>query len=522
MSNFSRVTVDQIHPMAVVAQSLDNQWVPPDLLRRMLRSGQDLAAVRSALREQVRGEYIRALVNSPQVVINRAFLYNNPVVFESFLPESPDRDAFLKLLTSGAILQMLVGEDSPIDPPAFLERRETPNFTLLKQGWEAWVAAAEEAHVHSLRFSWEDRGANNEQIRTRLGAAFTRRAQTLVNLYGPSLAHHLGVDLDTALKIKEHLVRVTERCADHARHDQAITREKLYAEFVTVDGKDPALGQYDNGKPFCAEVKNLIDLAYNVNLAIGLETLALTPSEALHRTALQEVEGVRRQGEPLSAAQLAEIIRGTAFDFIQETLFIDTFAKLSLRDVWDLRRSEEWNEYVRRMNGLLADPLAMFTDPEAGAPAVVRSYLDLLGETTRIATARYDARRPNRHVRDFSVVMGVEVAGAVLEYEVHPTGVAVALAGAVAAPLLSEAAKVTVRLGLRAREARRERAVLAAALDTRTQLLTGWVESGGRFWRELLREMDDVPGMDEARKLLRDRAAAMEGEPDSKVEDPLV
>jgi hypothetical protein len=87
------------------------------------------------------------------------------------------------------------------------------------------------------------------------------------------------------------------------------------------------------------------------------------------------------------------------------------------------------------------------------------------------------------------------------------------VAGAVAAPFVAEAARLTVRLGLRARRDRRERRRLAGTLDTQTQILNGWVESGGRFWGELLRELEDVPGMAEARRALAEQAAATEGEP---------
>jgi hypothetical protein len=517
MSQFTKITLDDLHPMAVVAQSLDNQWVPPALLRRMLADGLELGDVRDGLRDAVRAEYIRALINSPQVVINRAFLYNNPLVFEDFAADAADasdRAAFLSLLNSGAIVQLLLTEGSPLDQPAFLENQATPNYTMLEHGWRAWTAAAAESHVHSLRFSWTDDGANADQVRQRLARTFTDRGLRLVNLDAARLALDLGVDRDTALRVKRHLADVTAHCAEYAARDAFVTREVLYREFVTAAGTDPALGRYDPARPFCAEVKQLIDLAYSVNSATNLNALALTPSQALHRSALQEWEAVRRGSEPLSAAQLAQLLRGTAFDFVQETLFLDTFAKLSMRDVWDIRHSPQWAEYVRRMSRLLADPLGMFADPGAGAPAVVRAYLDLLGETTRIATGRHRADLPARRPRDFVAVVGVEVAGAVLEYEIAPSGIAVALAGAVAAPFVVEAARVIVRLGLRAAGDRGPRKRLAHALDAQTQILNGWVESGGRFWAELIKELEDIPGMAAATRALAEQAVATtEGEP---------
>lgn len=517
MNAFSKLTLDDLHPMAVVAQSLDNQWVPPALLRRMVAEGRELSDVRAELAADVRAEYVRSLVNSPQVVINRAFLYNNPVVFADFAEDGPDRDAFARLLSSGAIVQMLLGEQTPVDPPAFLERQSTPNYTTLAHGWQAWTQVAERSHVHSLRYSWDDPRANADQIRRRLAGEFTRRAQTLVNLHGPSLAMDLDVDLDAALRIKSRLAEVTARCADLATRDEFATRERLYGEFVTAPGTDPALGRFDGGKPFTAEVKELIDLAYNVNLATGLEALALTPAESLHRGVLQEWEPVKRRSTALSAQQLAELLRGTAFDFVQQTLFIDTFGKLSMRDVWDVRHTEQWATYVADMRRLLADPLNLFGDPMRGAPAVIRSYLDLLGETTRIATARDRPRAPRHRARDVAAVIGVEIAGALLELQVQSGGMQAALIGTVAAPFLTEAARVTVRLGMRAVSDRRERRAFDSALDSRTQVINGWVESGGRFWTELVAELRDVPGMSEAQRQLHGQAAATEGEVDEQL-----
>lgn len=514
MSDFKKLRIIDLDRLAVVAQSLDNQWVPPDLLGEMLKKGQNLADVRARLRNDVRAEYIRALVCSPQVLINRAFLYNNPVVFEDFRRGASNRDAFIGLLSSGAVVQFLVAEKTPVQEPRFLEDQSAPNYTLLREGWDAWTAAAEEAYVHSLRFSWDQDDTNGEVVRQRLARAFTQRAQNLVNLHGPTLAADLKVDPAFARDIKRRLVEVSNRCAELAAVDEFATRESLYREFVTAPQTDPAIGQYDLNRSHCMYVKQLIDLAYNVNLAVGLETFAQTPSDGLNRTVLQEWQAIRR-GAPLTAEQIAAIITGVAFDFVQGALFIDTFGKLTLKDVLDVRGSEQWSRYTDSMNALVASPLTMFDDPESGANAVVSAYIDLLAETTRVATARKRPGLPESVPRDLSVVLSVEVAGAVLEYQFLPEGLKVVLAGAVAAPLVAEAAKVCMRLGVRGRADRKERKALEAALDTRTQLLNGWVDSAGSFWRQLVAETKDFIDDEALAKILRPPpTASTDGDPD--------
>jgi hypothetical protein len=71
--------------VTVVAQCLDNQWVPRGLLHRMIGEKVALNAVESKRAPYVRAEYIRALINAQRVVCNRAYLFNNPVVFNDYL-----------------------------------------------------------------------------------------------------------------------------------------------------------------------------------------------------------------------------------------------------------------------------------------------------------------------------------------------------------------------------------------------------------------------------------------------------
>ncbi|WP_214326848.1 hypothetical protein [Nonomuraea sediminis] len=488
---FRKLETGDIDAMAVVAQSLDNQWVPPDLLHEMIDKRLEFSDVRERLRAAVRGEYIRSLINSTQVVINRSFFYNNPVLFEDFLPGATNRAGFIELLDQGAIVQMLLAERTPVEPPAFLVDQHAPHYTFMQQGWDAWEATAEEAEVHSLRLSWNDDGLNGDLIRQRLAAEFTRKAQTLVNLYGPTLAGDLGVDIDTAHAIKRRLADVAARCVQLSVEDKVATRETMYKEFLTADRSEPILGRFDRSRPFTAYVKQLIDLTHSANMAVALETLALTPADALHRATLQEWRSVGRGPQEVSAEQIGELLRGLAFEVVSEDLYLDTFAKLSLRDVVDVRASRQWADYVRLMKGMLEDPLGRFADPRRGAPAVIAAYVDLLAETTRIAAGRERPDKPLPMARSFALVASVDVAGALLEFTTGPHGVHVVVAGAVASTAASEVANVTVRVGLRALERRRRVARFGKALDTRTQILTGRTgDRAARFWQDLVAQFE--------------------------------
>src|SRR2546430_12767716 len=87
----------------VTIQALDNQWIPRSLLRKALQKGLT-ASIESQRKRQVRTEYVRALVNSERVVINRAFIYNSQAIFQDFSgKDSEGRKAFKALLEKGII-----------------------------------------------------------------------------------------------------------------------------------------------------------------------------------------------------------------------------------------------------------------------------------------------------------------------------------------------------------------------------------------------------------------------------------
>jgi len=513
MDNFERLLTSDLLPTAVVAQSVDNQWIPPELLGHVLKHGKSIHDVQERLERQARADYIRALINSPQVLVNRAFLYNNPLVFKDFTEDSPDRDSFIALANSGAIVQFLLGEHRPDDRPAALSNEAAANYTVLQEGWEAWRGIVDRARVHSARFSWDSDAENAEQLNQRLARKFTEGVMRLVTLEPQALSADLGVDLSTAHDLKHHLVTVTAHCAELAGSGELVTREKLYQKFIVQDGTTPAEGRYDLQKPHCGLTKQLIDLAYNVNIAAGVERLALTPALGMHRSTLQEWRPLARDPEnQISAPELADVLSGAAFDFVQQTLYLQSFRDLTIRDVEQIRGSDEWLLYSKNLNELLASPFDMFESEESGAKALMDSYVGVLRKSTRVALKRPAAIAPTTEPRDFAVALGVEVAGSTFSYCFGPTGPEIAVTGGA---LAAGAANVVVRLGVRGWNGMRKRRAWTSDLDNRVQLMSGWVNSADEFWRDFLARFEDVPGTDQARELLltRHSAASMDRGP---------
>src|SRR5260370_33339346 len=108
--------------------------------------------VEEQLNDMVRSEYMRALINGEQVIINRAFLYNNPAIVQDYSIAGKSREAFKTLLQDGVIIPSLYLENSPADEPLPALSGQ-PSFERLAA--EDWPKICEEVHTHCVRMSWE-------------------------------------------------------------------------------------------------------------------------------------------------------------------------------------------------------------------------------------------------------------------------------------------------------------------------------------------------------------------------------
>src|SRR6266702_6143134 len=101
---FMAIEPANLRSVPVLVQALDNQWLPHQLWHRVMGTGSLTMEMEEQLRQLVRTEYIRGLISGRQVVINRAFIYNTPIIFQDYLPESQNREAFKTLLGTGIIV----------------------------------------------------------------------------------------------------------------------------------------------------------------------------------------------------------------------------------------------------------------------------------------------------------------------------------------------------------------------------------------------------------------------------------
>jgi hypothetical protein len=494
---FAAIDGAGLDKIAVVLQCLDNQWVPRALLRRMLEGNKSLEDVAGERLQYVRSEYLRALVNARQIVVNRAFLYNSPAISRDLVSGGENHEAFRRLLDAGVVAPFLLNETSPID---------RPRFKVDERGFDAWKRMCQEARPRCVRLSWDD--AENASVMTEaLTQRFRTFAVSMSELNVPTFCRELGLGAQDARRLERRLAEVTARCAAERLEGREITREFLYSQFVVTDDTPTPLGRYDRHKPFSGEIKQLLDLRYNTNLPDALERYPLIPIDSMQRTALQEYRPAAN-AQPMSARELAHRIKDTVFQQTQGGLYIKSLGDLSLAELEKVRGTEAWNAYISSMENLVANPLT-FPDPDRGAAAVYHSYIDLARVVTRLAQQRRVQTTIDQWVPVVEIV--VEVAGAVLS--VIPSlldkdaAVACQVAGRVSEAIGKRAAPVVVRLVVRGLTERGSRAELATSID----LIKGKLDSAQEQWAELLAAFQKSPVYEDTARLRAQELGNMDG-----------
>lgn len=468
----------QLKPVAVVAQALDNQWVPQHLLGSMVRQGQGLKDVASQREQAVRTEYIRALVNAEQVVINRAFLYNNSIVARDYTAPGQQREAFKSLLAQGIIAPYLYAEESPDQPGGFTSNEATR---------AAWGRVCQEVRTQCVRLSWDSE--QNAARNKTMARTFDQWVRSAVSGDKSQFAGDLGIPPERVDAFTERLKDVSRFAADYS---DPLTREILYKAFVVREGSAPADGYYagDGEKPFAKEIKQLLDLRYNTNLPDMLDRYALTPVESLPRTALQELSSALEDphGE-VSPDDLMKLLRRTTFDMVQGGLYLKSMGQLSLEDVLQVRGTNAWQKYTRSLQGLVSDPLRF----EDRAQEVYRDYAALAGEMTRHVKRIQGDAATERWMPAINLV--ILVGGAVLSAIWAPPALGL---GKVVLWNMSQAVGLS-RAGVGARLIIRGAAGLGAQADLRTSIdfMRRKSQDAETLWKEMRRMLEKQRGFKE-------------------------
>jgi hypothetical protein len=463
---FRKIENTDLDPVAVVAQCLDNQWVPRDLLKTMVDEGLSLNDDNVARRrlEDSRHEYLRSILNAPQVIINRAFFFNNPVVYRDFLQEGDSRTAFANLLSTSVLVPYLLRETS-------LTQKQI--FTVQPQGWDAWLRVASETSSSCLRLSWDNEDENNEYVRSYLEKPFRRFLLTMADFEEDALKRDFSLNDEESRDFKRRLQEVSVWAAG----TDDVRREKFYEKFVVADDTKPADGCYDRSKPFAAQLKQLADLRYNTTLADAMDRYALTPVDSLHRAAMQEERQLMRVRGVDTEALLEVLLRRRVFDLIQNPLDVG-LTGLDLHHVSQARRTDEWSKYISSLRSLIEAP----EEFDIRAQDVYSRYVDLAGQISNIV----GARRQGLVDRWEPVIqVTIETLGSVISI-VFAAEPVVQVVGKVATSIAARASTAVVRFAVVGRDQRRAQRQLGTSVD----LMRVQFHRTADEWRQLTDELE--------------------------------
>jgi hypothetical protein len=476
---FERLRKSDLKSVPVFAQALDNQWLPRSLLREALKKGGVTPSIERKLTKLVRAEYMRALLNSEQVIINRPYLYNNPAISQDYSKRnSPEYQAFKTLLEDETIIVLLLTEESPTDKPI---------FDLQEQASARWVQLCQEVRIHCIRLSWDSK-ENERLISQKLHRRFQQfvvdAAAGDIDIY----LQDLGLDQGEKDSLRKRLVQMGQSGLELHIQGKQITRNILYKKFVMA-GNNPAERRYDNTKPFAGEIKQLIDLRHNSNLADALSGYLITPADSLPRTALQEWEERKGQLSTITAKELLSYLQRTAFNLAGRTLNVPSMDLLQLPDVRAIRATEEWILYMQNLQTLLNHP-EQFADGLAAG--VYQSYAVL---AKRITSQINQQPGKSSLLTSWSptVELVFDIAGAVLSYRLTDQGPQWRLQGKMAELIAHDTAPVVGKFVIRDPAEEHPQQDLSIGID----FLHFQIPDVQEQWKEIEMEVRRLPGFQE-------------------------
>lgn len=363
---------------AVVPQCLDNQHVSDAVYKFMMDHGvgYDHPTVSQQREAEVKTEFVRSLVYSSQVIIQRAFLKNNDFLYKNYLPEDRKNvSAFAQLIRDRAIVPYLFRESTLTDNLEFDSRAEGD------RALEALLSEIGE-DLACVRLSAND--STNDKLTKAMIKSFTSLLSELGKMDGDdcrSIATELfssSQDLNAVLSDEDAFKKFKQSLwdlADYAdnlskeltrNNNKYLSRSRVYNDnFIAENGKIE-LGNFRSptpDHPFVFELKKYVDLVYNTNLPDALERYTFTPLGLPSRMALQDPTSASKnikheqiQAE-MSNPDALESIRRTFMARVQKGMFLPQLSDMSMADVAAARALPEWEAFKQAQTNILKDPI---------------------------------------------------------------------------------------------------------------------------------------------------------------------
>lgn len=482
---FEKLTPSKLAKAAIVPQVLDNQWVSETLLTKMIKEKKSLRDVKEERAKDVVKEWRRALVYGEQVVVNRAFMFNNEVIVDDY-DDTESREQLKKLLSTKVIVPYLVMEDSP---------DQKPTFDMKDSLWNSWMDVVRDSNLSCVKLDW---GNQNDDFK-RLSGIYHNYVQTLnTEQRAEHPAGYLGVAKNDFPAFRKRLKDVAEY-AFHLADERLITRNDLYREFVVTDGSNISDGYYSQ-KPFASQIKQIVDLKYNVNLPDAMGKYSLTPEGSPPRSALGDLQETVQANiiNPENVKDILQALRGLAFDQITQGMYLRSLGDLTLSNVVSTRDTDEWDEYKEALHSLLEDPLQF---PHRSAVFYAK-FEALNAAITRIRVERDQA------IWEPWVKLIISIGARAIEIAINPLDPSQRLLSTIGTGIISTGVTpFLMRLAIGTK------VITNADLDVSIDFMRGNLQTGRDVWNEMMGQLRSTPGFTEIQKEIESEDEANQNAP---------
>ena len=377
---YYRIELADILPYSGTILELDDQWYPPEIYAGGQLYSQDLTvrrkiqAMRTPLQWQ---EFLRGLLHSRQILVNRAFFQNSPV-FRSVYEDTnaAQKEALRQMLNQGALVLVLMDEDPYQD-------------TEYQSDKESWGTFLRTCQPYFMKFDWDSPEFNRQINRTTLFEPFGTAMMTLFahSYTAEEWIRRYGIeDREGFLQLLE---TISSTAMDGYRKNRRYNRTQLYRDFVTVDESALPLGSpfkgvtvrdtiMDPNKPFAPVIKQIADEIYAMNFAYS--HVCDLKSGNMY---LQKTDGTEAQySRVLYADELTGFLDALVTQVPKvfqnvHTIPAVSLASLQLDTILSLRSTIEWEEYITAVEFLKKRTYRWSLDDE-GMVKAVQAYLRIL------------------------------------------------------------------------------------------------------------------------------------------------
>lgn len=265
------VSSTDLDAFATVPHCLDNHFLPRDVLSQVYRRELRLSTAVRDRASAVRREYIRSLLYSPEVIINRAYVLNEPAVYSDIRDHA---ESMASLINDKRLTILLLNEE-----PSLAAVMASPPFTVSSDGKKAWhdfLATYGDASQRYLKLSSDE----SEEVTGRF-PSFVRELfrldlpdNRMIELFKP-----VAIDGYTPQKLGEFKAFLEEQRKQWIDTGAVIKRQSFYERFILPDGADSSKPNIDPTKPYAFELKLLADLAYGHNTPTTLRRQSFIASQ---------------------------------------------------------------------------------------------------------------------------------------------------------------------------------------------------------------------------------------------------